>query len=138
MRHHERRVDGMRQRKPERANLCGERPRTDGAVVTLLEQRQHALAKLGQLRLRSLAAEQVAAKLAFKLADGAGERGLGHMAFLCGAREIEFFCDSDEIAKMTKLHVILLKYRIHLCNILELPLLRRHITERAASRRRLR
>src|SRR6478672_12015050 len=80
MRHHERRVDGMRQRKPERADLStldgrGERSRADGAVVALLEQRQHALAEVGQLRLRALAAEQVAAKLPFKLADGAGKRG---------------------------------------------------------------
>jgi len=70
-------VDGMRQRKPERADLAaldgrGERSRADGAVVALLEQRQACAAEIGQLRLRALAAEQVAAKLTFKLADGRG------------------------------------------------------------------
>ncbi len=48
------------------------------------------------------------------------------------AREIEFFCDGNEIAKMTKLHVILLKYRIHPCIIIELPLCAATLTERAA------
>jgi hypothetical protein len=33
---------------------------------------------------------------------------------------------------MTKFHVIRLRYRIHLCNILEPSPLRRHMTERAA------
>src|SRR5262245_64230227 len=109
MRHHERRVDGVRQRKPERANLsaldgCGERSCADGAVIALLEQRQHALAEIGQLRLRALAAEQVAAELTFKLADGAGERGLGHMALLRGAREVERARDGEEVADVMHFH----------------------------------
>src|SRR5207247_7572372 len=90
----ERRIDGARQREPKRADLPlldggGKRAGADGAVVALLEQRQHALAKLGQLGLRPLAPEQVAAELAFELSDGASEGGLGDIAFLGSAREIE-------------------------------------------------
>ena len=74
------------------------------AVVALLEQRQHALAELGQLRMWPFAAEQIAAKLAFELADGAGERGLGDMAFLGGAREIERPRYSEEVADLMHFH----------------------------------
>ena len=83
---------------------AGERSCADGAVVALLEKRQHALAEIGQLRLRALAAEQVAAKLTFKLADGAGERGLGHVTFLRGAREIERARHGEEVADLMHFH----------------------------------
>ena len=109
MRHDERRVDGLRQGEPERADLAAldggsERAGAHGAVVALLEQRQHALAELGQLRLRPLAAEQIAAKLAFELADGAGEGGLGHVTFLRRAREIERARHGEEVADLMHFH----------------------------------
>src|SRR5262249_62104828 len=86
VRHHQRRVDGLRQSKTKRSDLSaldgrGERAGADRAVVALLEQGQHTLAELGQLRLRPLAAEQIAAELAVKLSDGAGKRRLAHMTF---------------------------------------------------------
>ncbi len=56
------------------------------------------------LRLRALAAEQVAAELTFKLADGAGERGLGHMAFLGSAGKIERARHGEEVADLMHLH----------------------------------
>ena len=91
---HQRRIDGARKRQPERADLAfldggSEQAGAERAFIALLQQRQHALAELGELGLRPLAAEQIAAKLAFELADGARERRLGDVAFLGGAREIE-------------------------------------------------
>ena len=70
----------------------------------MLEQWQHALAELGQLRLRPLAAEQIAAELAFELTDGAGEGGLGHVTFLRGTREIERARHGEEVADLMHLH----------------------------------
>ena len=57
-------------------------------------------AKLGELCLRALAAEQIAAKLSLQLADGAGQRWLGDMAFLSRAGEIQRSRDSEEIAHL--------------------------------------
>ncbi len=70
----------------------------------MLQQRQHALAELGELGLRPLATEQVAAKLALELADGAGERGLGNVTFLGGAREIERPRHREEVADLMHFH----------------------------------
>ena len=75
-----------------------------GAVVALLQQRQHALTKLGELGLRPLAPEQIAAELALELADGAGERGLGDVALLGGAREIERARHREEVADLMHFH----------------------------------
>ena len=109
MRRHQRRIDGARQRQPERADLApldggSERAGAERAVVALLEQRQHALAEFGELCLRALAPEQIAAKLAFELADGAGERGLGDVALLGGAREIERARHREEVADLVHFH----------------------------------
>jgi hypothetical protein len=54
--------------------------------------------------LRPLAAEQIAAKLAFELAYGACERGLGHVTFLGGAREIERARHGEEVADLMHFH----------------------------------
>ena len=70
----------------------------------MLQQRQHALAKLGELGLRPLAPEQIAAKLAFELADGAGEGGLGDVALFGGAREIERTSHREEVADLVHFH----------------------------------
>ena len=58
-------IDRARQGELERPDFAAleagsERLRPERALVALLEQRIHALAKLGQPRLRSLAREQVA------------------------------------------------------------------------------
>ena len=102
-------IDALRQRQPQRADLAGlergcERARAQRAVVALPQQRQHALAKFGELRVRPLAAEEVAAQLAFELADGAGERGLRHVALLGGAREVERARHGQEVANLVHLH----------------------------------
>ena len=81
-----------------------ERPGTHSAVVALLQKRQHPLAELGQLGMWPFAAEQIAAKLAFELTDGAGERGLCDIAFLGGAREIERPRYSEEVADLMHFH----------------------------------
>ena len=96
-------------REPERADLAlldggRERAGADGAVIALLQQRQHALAKLGELGLRALAPEQIAAELAFELADGPGQRRLGDVAFLGGAREIQHPRHGEEIADLMHFH----------------------------------
>ena len=51
-----------------------------------------------------LAPEQIAAKLAFELADGARERGLGNVALLGGAREIESSRHGEEVADLMHFH----------------------------------
>jgi hypothetical protein len=70
----------------------------------LLEQRQHALAKLRQLRLRAHAGT-VATELAFKLPDRAGERGPGNVTFLRGAREIKRARHGEEVADLMHFHM---------------------------------
>ena len=64
----------------------------------------HALAEFGQLRGRPLAPEQVAAQFGFELLDRAGQRRLGHVAFVGGAREIEQPCDSEKIPDLVHFH----------------------------------
>ena len=54
--------------------------------------------------MRALAAEQIAAKLAFELADGAGERRLGDVAFLGRAGEIERARHGEEVADLMHFH----------------------------------
>ena len=73
-------------------------------VITLAQERQHALAEFGQLGLRSLAPKEIAAKLAFELLDRARERGLGNMAFFRGAREIQRLGDREKIADLMHFH----------------------------------
>ena len=85
--------------------------------------RQKSLACLRQFRTVRQAAEKGRTNLVFKITYLIAERRLADANFPCGAREIELFCDGHEITKMTKLHVILLRYRLHLRNILELSLL---------------
>src|SRR5262249_21735043 len=51
-----------------------------------------------------LAAEQIAAELAFKLSDGAGKRRLGHMTFLRGARAIQGARHGEEVADLMHFH----------------------------------
>jgi len=70
----------------------------------LLQERQHALAELGELGLRTLAPEQVSAELTFELADGAGEGRLGDVALLGGPREIERSRHGEEVADLMHFH----------------------------------
>ncbi len=51
-----------------------------------------------------LAPEQIAAELALELADGAGEGGLGDVALLGGAREIERSRHGEEVADLMHFH----------------------------------
>ena len=59
------------------------------ALVALLHQRQHALAEIGQVRVLALAPQQLAAELILELLDGARQGGLGDVALLGRAREIQ-------------------------------------------------
>src|SRR3990172_11856722 len=109
MRHHELRIDRLRDGEPERADLAafdggGERAGAERAVVALLEERQHALTKLGELGMGPLAAEEIAAKFAFELTDGAGERGLRDAALLSRRSEIERPGDRQEVAHLMHFH----------------------------------
>jgi hypothetical protein len=58
------------------------------ALVALLKQRKHPLAKRGEHDTWSLAPEKIAAQLAFKELYGTCQRRLSDMAFLCRASEI--------------------------------------------------
>jgi hypothetical protein len=102
-------ADRTRKREPQRPHLAtldggGEGASRDGAVVALPEQRQHAVAKLGQLGLRPLASEQVAAQLALELLDCAGQRGLRHVAFVGCLGEIQLPDGGQEISNLMHLH----------------------------------
>src|SRR4029077_7797546 len=74
------------------------------AVIALLEQRQHALTKLGELRVRPLTAEGIAHELPFEVTNGAGQGGLRDVALLSRAREIERPGDRQEVADLMHFH----------------------------------
>ena len=84
--------------------MRGERARALGAVVALLEQRIHPLAERRQHGARPLAAEQIAAQLAFQQLDGARQRRLRDVALLGGAREVQRPGDSQEIPDLVHFH----------------------------------
>ena len=102
-------VDRMCQRDAQRADFTapergGERARADRGIIALLQERMHALAELGQLCRRSLAAKQVAAELGLELLDRARQRGLRDVALLRRAREIEQLRHREEIADLVHFH----------------------------------
>src|SRR5262245_24399234 len=102
-------VDSVGNREPKRANFTlldcrSERTGAERAFVTLLQQGEHTLAEIGELGMRSLAPEQIAAKLAFELADSTGQRWLGNMAFFGSAGEIERSRHSEEVTYLMHFH----------------------------------
>jgi len=64
----------------------------------------HALAEFGELRRGAFALEQIAAELGFELLDGAGQRGLGDVALVGRAREIQDAADREEVAYLVHFH----------------------------------
>src|SRR5262249_15023084 len=64
----------------------------------------HALAKLGQLSLRTLAPKQVAAELVFELPNGASERRLRHIAPFGSPGEIQLTGRRQEISDLLHFH----------------------------------
>ena len=104
-------ADRRRQRDAERAGSAfacsrGERLRRGGALEASGQDRQHAVAEFGEDRLRPLASEQFAAKLALKLLDRARERGLRDAALFRRAGEIELASDGKEVSDLIHLHCI--------------------------------
>ena len=75
-----------------------------GGVVALLQQRQHPLAELGQLRGRAFAAEQIAAQFGLKLLDRPRQRRLGHVAIVGRAREVQQTRNREEIPDLVHFH----------------------------------
>src|SRR6516162_733216 len=73
----------------------------------------HALAKLGQLSLRTLAPKQVAAELVFEVPNGASERRLRHIALFGSPGEIQLTGRRQEISDLLHFHScsLLLKLR---------------------------
>ena len=64
------------------------------------------MAEFGELRMRTLAAEQVATQLVFELADGAGQRRLRDVALFGGPREIKRPCHREQITNLVHFHRI--------------------------------
>src|SRR5215470_12172599 len=64
----------------------------------------HALAKLGQLSLRTLAPKQVAAELVFEVHNGASERWLRHIASFGSPGEIQLTGRRQEISDLLHFH----------------------------------
>ncbi|MGY4435470.1 hypothetical protein ACVWWO_007947 [Bradyrhizobium sp. F1.13.1] len=111
MRDEERKIDRMRQRDAKRADLAaaergGQRACAGGRIKTLLQQRMHALAELGQLRRRPFAAKQIAAEFGLELLDRARQRRLRHVAVLGGTREVQELRHREEIADLMHFHWI--------------------------------
>src|SRR6516164_6651507 len=72
--------------------------------MALPQQRQHAVAKLGELRMRTLAPKQITAQFLLQLPYSAGQGGLRDVALLGAAREIERAGDRQEISNLVHLH----------------------------------
>jgi len=70
----------------------------------LLHVRQRDAPQLGQVRVRALAIEQLAAELQFQQLDRADERGRADAAFLGGLGEIQVPSRRQEIADLMHLH----------------------------------
>jgi hypothetical protein len=64
----------------------------------------HAQAKLGQLRGGTLAAKQITTEFGLELLDRPRQRGLGHVALVGGAREVEHARDGEEVANLMHFH----------------------------------
>src|SRR5262249_30279277 len=74
------------------------------AVVALLEQRMHPFAERREHGARPLAAEQIAAELAFEQLDSARQRRLRHVALFRRAREVQRPGNRQEIPDLVHFH----------------------------------
>src|SRR3982075_2165947 len=102
-------IDRARQcelERPDFAALDGgsPRPSSERAFVTLLEERIHALAELGQLRLRTLAQKEIPAEPGLQVLYGAGQRRLRHVAAFRRFAEIQLADGRQEISALMHLH----------------------------------
>ena len=75
-----------------------------GAVVALLQQREHPLAKWREHRAWPLAPEKVATQFAFQKLDRARQRRLCYVAFFRRAGEIQRPRDCQEISNLVHFH----------------------------------
>ena len=78
--------------------------RRPGLLDHLAQMRLHDPPELGQMGLVALAIEQRAAQLLLEQLDRAGQRGLGDVALLRGAREIERLAQRHEVAGLVHFH----------------------------------
>src|SRR5262249_2236807 len=95
--------------KFERADLTvvdhgGKRTRALRAVVALLEQREHSLAKRRQHGTRSLAPKKVAPQLALQKLYRTRQRSLVYVKLLGRAGEIQRPCDRQEVSNLVHFH----------------------------------
>ena len=79
-------------------------PRRPRLLDHLAQMRLHDPPELGEMGLVALAIEQRAAHLLLEQLDGTGQRGLGDVAPLRGAREIERLAQRHEVAGLVHLH----------------------------------
>jgi len=70
----------------------------------LLKERIHALAELGQLRLRTLAPKEITAELVLQVLYGAGQRRLRHVAAFRRLGEIQLADGRQEVSDLMHLH----------------------------------
>src|SRR5208337_1501576 len=73
-------------------------------LVALLEQGEHALTKLSQLRGRPLATKQISVKLGLELFDRPRQRWLRNVALAGGAREVLHAGHCQEISHLMHFH----------------------------------
>src|SRR3954451_18608318 len=99
----------MAERDPKRADLTTferrrQHTRAAGGVIALLQERQHPLAKLRELRCRPFAPKKIASQFRLKLLDRSRQRGLGDVAFVRGTGEVQQPRNSEEIPDLMHFH----------------------------------
>src|SRR5262245_21289716 len=109
MRQDEAELDAAGHSELERTDLavvdhCSERASALGAVVALLQQRKHPLAKRREHCSWPLAPEKVATQFAFQELDRTRQRRLRHVALFRRAREIKRPRDCQEISHLVHFH----------------------------------
>src|SRR3974390_1951125 len=102
-------LDAARYRELEGANLTivdhgGERTRALSAVVALLKQRKHSLAKWRKHGARPLAPEKIAAKLPFQQLDGARQRRLRDVTFFRRTGEVQRPRNGQKVSNLVHFH----------------------------------
>jgi len=75
-------------------------PRREAAFVALSKCRKNSSSKLGDVGEAPLAAEKFATKLRLELLNGARERRLRDVTFLCGSSEVERLAHGQQVADL--------------------------------------
>ena len=79
-------------------------PGGTSAILNGLQVGQHHPPELGQMGVAPFSMEKRPAKFVLELLDGAGQRGLGNVAFFRGTREIQRARNREKIPNLLHFH----------------------------------